>query len=232
MWSIIRQFIGYPEDACRLCRAPAGTNGLCVECTSLLPLAAHCCQQCGLPIQDSSANRCGECLVDPPAFDAALIPFIYSAPVSGLIARLKFHGDLPAGRILAAQLADRLSHRQVQLLVPMPLHQQRLRERGFNQASELCRQLSRHTGIPWDSGRLMRTRAGSPQRESNRQKRQRNVRNAFQWRANAPCPQRVALVDDVVTTGATARAAAACLKRAGAEWVEIWAVARTAKGKP
>ncbi len=131
--------------------------------------------------------------------------------------------------LLAGPLAQQAAGRDLDLLLPVPLHPQRLRERGYNQASELCRQLSRHTGIPWHAGRLQRLEAGSAQRESRRRERLRNVRNAFRWTANGRCPERVAVVDDVVTTGATARAVVACLKQAGAGWVEVWAVARTAR---
>lgn len=230
MWSnIIRLFSG--EGApCRLCRAPAERAGLCRECAARLPAIGHACRQCGLPLHDPDSPLCGECLGRPPPFDAATVPFLYAPPLDGLIARLKYTGELTLGRLLAGQVAPRLSARQLDLLLPMPLHRARLRQRGFNQAAELCRALSRETGIPWAGGSLLRIKAGDPQRGSSRRQRQRNVRNAFRWAAGRPCPPRVALVDDVITTGATARAAAACLKRAGAEWVEIWAIARTPKG--
>lgn len=232
MWSRFSQSLKGLQTACPLCHATADRNGLCAACTHLLPQAGHACQQCGLPIKDSAADRCGECLASPPSFDAALIPFIYAPPIDDLIARLKYQGELSTGRLLAAQLAQEAigSGRQVELIIPVPLHRQRLHERGFNQAAELSRTLSLKTGIPWSPGRLIRSRIGSTQRESNRRERMRNVRNAFQWAGRRPCPARVALVDDVVTTGATARAAAAGLKQAGAEWVEIWALARTPKG--
>lgn len=231
MWSdIIQPFTN--RHACRLCHAPTGGGYLCSDCERRLPRTAHACSQCGLPLTDHRAIRCGECLRDPPAFDAAVIPLLYAPPVAGLIGRLKRAGGLPLAPLLAAQLASRARGRRIDLLIPVPLHRRRLRERGFNQCSELCRELSRQLEVPWDAMGLNRVRPGSPQRESRRRDRLRNVRNAFQWNEKRPCPPRVALVDDVVTTGATMRAAAASLKAAGAEWVEIWAVARTPVERP
>jgi ComF family protein len=183
-----------------------------------------------LPLPNPDTPLCGECIGMPPAFDAATIPFLYAPPVDALISQLKYRGELSVGRLLAGQLSTRVKARRLDLLLPMPLHRTRLRHRGFNQAAELCRALSRETGVPWAPNRLRRVRAGDTQRGSSRQERRRNVRNAFRWSAATACPPRVALVDDVVTTGATARAAAACLKRAGARWVEVWAVARTPRG--
>jgi ComF family protein len=183
-----------------------------------------------LPLHTPDTDLCGECLGRPPAFDAARVPFLYRPPVDELIAQLKYRGELPLGRLLARQLSSRVAGGRLDLLLPMPLHRTRLRQRGFNQAAELCRTLSRDTDTPWATDALVRVQAGNPQRGSSRRQRQRNVRNAFRWAAARPCPPRVALVDDVITTGATARAAATCLKRAGAEWVEVWAIARTPKG--
>ena len=115
-----------------------------------------------------------------------------------------------------------------QLLLPVPATPARLRERGFNQAAELARRLAVRLGIPWQTGRLLRTREADHQRGLSAPQRRRNMRGAFACRGRLPA--RVALIDDVITTGATARAASAALKGAGVEWVEVWAVARTPKG--
>jgi ComF family protein len=169
---------------------------------------------------------CGRCLADPPPFDQALMPFRYAPPIDRLIGALKFRHDLAAGALLGQLLANAVAGRSVDCLLPVPLHPTRLRERGFNQAAELCRVVARAHDIPWDSRSLQRIRTTPTQHTSSRRERLRNLRGAFAWQGRTP-PARVALIDDVVTTGATARAAAATLKRAGAEWVEIWAVART-----
>jgi ComF family protein len=147
--------------------------------------------------------------------------------VDGLIAGLKYQGRLAHANTLLQAFGEPPAETAPDCLIPVPLHPQRLRERGFNQAAELARLLSRRCDTPWDPDSLVRVRAGRTQRGSRRGQRLHNMRGAFEWRGTRPCPARVALIDDVVTTGATARAAAACLKQAGATWVSVWAVART-----
>ena len=216
---------------CRLCHAPA-TPGkpLCQRCYRALPHLGPACERCALPLEGVAAPvpLCGECLADPPPFDRVLVPFRYRTPLHDLVSRFKYHGALSDGRLLGELLAAHVHQAAtaIPLLLPMPLHAARLRERGYNQAAELTRVVSRACAIPWRSNALARQQAGPPQREAHRRERLRNVRTAFHCAAS-DLPARVAIIDDVVTTGATARAAAACLKAAGVEWVEVWAVART-----
>jgi len=230
MWKIFRQVRLHNDDTCLLCRAPAREPGLCVDCLAELPRLTSACPRCALPLETAENGLCGECLSSPPPFDATFASFRYADPIDQLVTGLKYRGHLPAARLLAGLLAERVAERRVDLLIPIPLHPSRLQQRGFNQAAELCRVLAKRDGLAWSTSKLVRTHAGPSQRESNRRERVRNVRHAFEWAGDRPCPARVALVDDVLTTGATARAAAATLKQAGAEWVEVWAVARTPKG--
>ncbi|RMG32430.1 MAG: ComF family protein [Gammaproteobacteria bacterium] len=227
MWSLFDRFLG-SLSRCRLC-GTAAHDTLCPACRDELPIIPHACRQCGLPLQGEDEKRlCGECLSRPPAFDAARIPFLYADPIDRLISALKFHERLSDGRLLGSLLAATLPQTaEIDLLLPIPLHRGRLRQRGFNQAAELARTLARVAHLPADYRALVRVQATAPQHRATRRQRLRQMREAFAWRGNGPPPPRVALVDDVVTTGATMDAAAACLKRAGAEWVEIWAVART-----
>jgi len=215
---------------CRLCGAPVSADQpLCSPCLAELPHLQHACPRCALPLQAAvpPGSLCGECLADPPPFDRARVALHYREPVNDLVSGFKYHHRLSDGRLLGQLLAERvLSERpQVGLILPLPLHPARLRERGFNQASELARMLSRAIGVPWRSELLQRRQDGQHQRETNKRQRLQNVRKAF---ACSSLPsRRIAIVDDVITTGATARAAAGCVKKAGAEWVEVWAVART-----
>lgn len=229
MWSTILQPLFFP-GRCRLCHAPSRSHALCSDCERALPHLVHACPVCALPRSQRVPPRlpCGDCLSDPPPFDLARVPFLYRPPLNDLVAGFKYHQRLSDGRLLAELLLAYLCRQpqQVEMLLPVPLHPARLRRRGYNQAAELARVVSRGIGIPWRSDLLLRHQDGASQREASRRERLRNVRSAFRCEG-AELPARVAVVDDVVTTGATARAAAACLKRAGVERVEIWALART-----
>jgi ComF family protein len=145
------------------------------------------------------------------------------------VSRLKFRGRLAAGRILADLLGDRLTAAgtdRPELIVPMPLHPARLRERGFNQALELARPLGLRLGIPVAPDLVRRVRAGQPQSSLAKPRRRANVRGAFNVRAALDACH-VGVVDDVLTTGASADELARTLKRAGAKRVDVWVVART-----
>lgn len=146
-----------------------------------------------------------------------------------MLAAFKHEHALHQGRILGEHLAKHVQqHTQgVDLLLPIPLHRKRLAQRGFNQAAELTLWLSKILDIPWRTNALYRIQDTPSQRQARRTERIRNVRKAFQVKDTLP--GRVALVDDVVTTGATANAAAQTLCQAGVSYIEIWAVARTPK---
>ena len=147
-----------------------------------------------------------------------------------LIPRLKRGGDLSIAPVLATLMARRIEREGWPLpdvIAPMPLHWRRRLARGFNQALEIARPLARLLDLPLDNGLVIRRRHSGPQQAMNRRQRLGNLRGAF--RAKSPCPAlRIAVVDDVVTTAATARSVATALMAGGAAEVEIWAVARTA----
>ena len=172
---------------------------------------------------------CGACLRRPPAFDASVAAFEYRFPVDRLVQRFKFAGDLAAGRWLAQRLAA-LVGPQPDLLVVPPLTPARLRARGFNQALEIARVVGEVTGAPVAARALVKTRETAPQPGLGRDARQQNLRGAFHV-ACALDGSHVALVDDVMTTGATAAEIARVLKRAGARRVDVWVVARTPPGR-
>jgi ComF family protein len=150
--------------------------------------------------------------------------------VRELIVRFKFNGDLAAGRVLAHLLAQHIASMHPPqttptLLVPVPLHPRRLRERGFNQAQRIARILSLRLGIPVANHAIRRVLRTPDQKQLSAEARKANLRGAFE--ASAVCKgQDVAVVDDVVTTGATADAIAGALLGAGAAEVRIWCLAR------
>ena len=153
--------------------------------------------------------------------------FVYGFPLDRLVPRLKFHNDLAAGRLLSELMAEGFAALPKPLaLVPVPLHATRLRQRGYDQALELAKPLAQALGIPLHADALLRQRATAAQSELDAEARQRNLRGAFALHAGHALPQHVALVDDVMTTGATLQAAAKALLRAGVVRVDAWVCAR------
>jgi len=214
---------------CLLCGA-AGAAGLdlCAACRAELARNQPCCPRCALPLA-TPAPACGACLRAAPPFAAAWAPLRYQHPLDLLETRFKFHADLAAGQVLAALLvaaAQRDAPARPALIVPVPLHTARLRQRGYNQALELARPLARALGLPLRSDLLLRPRATPPQTGLDAAARRRNLREAFALAPAARLPAHVVVFDDVMTTGATLREAARCLRRAGVQRVDVWALAR------
>ena len=215
---------------CELC-ADWGTRPLCGSCIARFAAGVPRCPGCALP--GDASRPCGACLRDPPQFDAAWAVADYGFPWDGLITRFKFQQQpelaMALAGLLAASVPARL-HRDTQLLIPMPLSTARLRERGYNQAWELARRLGRHLGIEAHPGLLQRWRDTPHQVGLSRPEREANLRDAL-WVAPLHTPhlrgRQVALVDDVMTTGASANAAAHALRQAGATQVQVWVLART-----
>lgn len=213
---------------CLLCGETTTQDALlCAGCDAELPRITTACQQCGLPLP-APEPRCGHCLKHPPRVDRSVIPFRYTEPVDRLIKDFKFQARFPAGQALAELLADTLQGRgdaMPEWIVPVPLHRQRLRERGFNQALELSRLLSRRLRIPLATEACRRLRATAVQSRLDAGERRRNIRHAFATH-RMPKARHLALVDDVVTTGHTVNELARVFKKAGVVTVEVWALAR------
>lgn len=166
-------------------------------------------------------------------FDAAFAPYRYEFPLVELIHRFKYGGQIAIGRILGTLLARRLAERGrpgVDAIVPVPLHAAREAKRGYNQAREIAMFAAKLAGIPLEDRIVRRTRATVEQTALPAAARRLNLRGAFEVRASS-VPLRVAIVDDVLTTGATAEALALALRRAGCSYIEVWTVARAA-GQP
>ncbi len=209
---------------CLLCTAPALTRLLCAECYAQLPwLPTLHCPQCAIPT--SSGNLCGGCLSHPPRFDAVTAAFIYAWPLAPLIHHYKYAGNLALARLLGEALAVP-ANRAVDCIIPMPLSPARLRERGFNQAQEIARVVSRATGIKLAAEACRRVRDSAPQATLPWKERAKNIRGAFVCDADLS-GLRVAVIDDVLTTGATLNELARNLRKAGAIEIQGWVVART-----
>jgi ComF family protein len=186
------------------------------------------CSRCAVALADTetAASICGECQQRPPSFAAVEAPFRYAAPLDRLILGAKFHARLDWAALLGRRLATHLRAHAVDIdaVVPVPLHRLRLRERGYNQSLELARPLAKRLGLALTLG-VERVRATPPQTALSRAERRKNVRQAFTATRDF-AGARVAVIDDVMTSGATAEAMARCLLKAGAARVEIWVAAR------
>jgi ComF family protein len=225
-WQQLRHFV--LPLRCLLCGA-AGADGidLCADCAAELPRNRRCCMRCALPLA-TPAQLCGECQRRTPPWDAAWAPFRYGWPLDRLESRYKFGADLAAGRVLSTLWRREPCPIELpQLLLTVPLHLGRLRERGYNQALELARPLARGLDVPLRHDMLQRVRRTEAQTELDALSRRRNVRGAFfASRAGIALPAHVAILDDVMTTGATLAECARVLKRSGASRVDVWALAR------
>lgn len=234
LWSQLLSFAGDTllAPACVLCGIEAAGARLCADCAALLEHNDSACARCAQPLP-IAAPLCGKCLQRLPAFDAAWAGYLYRAPFDHLVQRLKFNNALAVGRALlpdwSAALRAHLSTREAppaQALIPIPLHRARLRQRGYNQALELARDLGGELNLPVLPAALQRVRATAPMPGLDLTTRRRNVRGAFAVSTKTALPGRVALVDDVMTSGATLNEAAKVLKRAGVAWVEVWVLSR------
>jgi ComF family protein len=215
-----------PAQPCLLCGA-ASHNGLCcADCDADLPrLSEDHCPVCALPTLAGSV--CGHCLKQAPAFDYTVAAFSYRFPVDKLIQALKFRDRLILNNYLAQAVVQRITAR-ADCIVAMPLHPLRLRERGFNQSLLLARRISRKLHIPLLPDACERIRNTPPQSTLPWKERDKNMRQAFACTANSGIRgKHVAIVDDVMTTGASIGELARILKQAGAREVSAWVVART-----
>jgi len=210
-----------PQD-CLLCGAASDDAPLCGPCRDELPALPRACPLCAMP--SSFGEICGTCLRHPPQFDMTVAAWRYAYPVDRLVQALKFHGRLALASFFAGVLASLVGRADV--VIPMPLHPSRLTERGFNQAAEIARHLTAKLGTRLVLHGASRVRRTLPQADLPLDERSRNVRGAFACALDLT-GARVAVVDDVMTTGATLGELAKVLKRAGAARVENWVVART-----
>ncbi len=215
----------YPSH-CGLCLAPGPP--ICADCRADLPPLDHPCPACALPLP--VAGVCPACIRQPPALDALHAGWAYAWPLDQLILAYKHGANATAERILAALAQEvverRLSPEHSDLVIPVPLHGRRLRERGFNQADVLARRVAAVLGVALENRGLRRVRATDSQQALGRKARRQNVNGAFAWHGPDLGGRHVLVVDDVATTGATLFALAGVLRQAGAARVEGLVLAR------
>ena len=210
-----------------MCGAESAGDAVCEACARALPnRPPSACPRCGLPGLDGGC--CAACEREKPAYDATLALYDFVFPVDAMVHALKYRHRLSMASFFGAALAARAQDfgAHADLILPMPLHPRRLAERGFNQAVELARPLARVRGLPLGLAVVSKLRDIPAQAGLDREARLRNPRGAFECDVSLQ-GQRVIVVDDVMTTGATLGELARTLKRQGASWVGNVVVART-----
>lgn len=223
---IVTQSLRLPT-ICTLCNQfHKGTLAVCEPCIAYMPRLGTACQHCATPLPETHYLICGHCIKTPPHFDRAYINYQFSEPLRNLLHRFKYHNGL----YLSSFLSHLILQSQPQLpecLIPVPMHQQRIRQRGFNQAAVLAKSLAKQLKLPCDLNSCSKIINTAAQASLNQEQRQKNLGKAF---ASKRLPyQHVAIVDDLMTTGSTANALASVLKRAGVRRVDVWCCAKTLK---
>ncbi len=215
------------KQYCTLCASyDGGPLGLCENCLQDLPWhTTHQCPQCAL---NSDGRTCGGCLAAPPSFDATTALFTYDFPLDRLLQQYKYRGNLQLANTFAAMLHEKLLKNpgKTDLIMPMPMHAKRLQDRGFNQALEIAKIVSKLTNIPLDYNACQRIKFTVPQASLPLKERSKNIRGVFNCQKDLS-GLNIAIIDDVMTTGASLDEFAKTLKKAGAEHVECWVIART-----
>jgi len=220
---------------CAGCGVPVETGRLfCARCEAELTIVTPpFCHICGRPFASSQGNDhiCGECLQVPPFFKAARSVFVYKDPIKRAIIQFKFLGCTALAGLLAKVMVTNLNEfiKQIapEVIIPVPLHIYRLRERGYNQCLLLAQYMARILGIPCEKRILKKVKSTLPQVELSFFQRRLNIKGSFAVSSqNAVQGKRILLVDDVLTTGSTVNECARALQKAGADGVWVVTLAR------
>lgn len=231
-------FNGLLASTCVLCGARGQQDmAICLPCKVALPWLGTGCNRCALPLlslpEISSGQLCAACLIMPPPYTKTIALCRYEQPVDRLIMGLKFNQKLVYARLLGELMAEHLLQNGYQVaedrpecLIPVPLHPQRLRERGFNQVIELARPIANKLRLPIDRQSCQRVRSTEAQSALPAVQRQHNVKGAFAI-VEGFNAKHVAVLDDVMTTGHTMAELCQELQKAGVERIDVWCCART-----
>lgn len=221
---------------CVLCSDKTDTGlDLCRSCINDLPWLSNTCPKCALPMDSNHVkdSLCGNCLKIPPPYDRIIALFSYQSPIDSFITALKFNAQLSHARLFGKLLAKQLcifyqDKKLPEYIFPVPLHQKRLQERGFNQALEIALPIAKQFNIPINSTACIRQRATESQTLIHATKRRKNLRNAFKVIKPVQA-QHIAIIDDVVTTGSTISEFSLQLRNMGVQEIDTWCCARTVK---
>lgn len=212
---------------CALCtQYHDGDDAICQDCFSFFTPNVYACTYCALPLPSGTFLTCGRCIQQKPYFDATIAPFIFEEPLRTLVHEFKYHQGLYLLSFLAKLILHHLpeSALNTECLIPVPMHIDRLRLRGFNQSAELTKYIAKHTNIPCQLDTCKKIKPTLPQAGLNATERRRNLSHAFEV-SSLPY-QSVTLIDDLLTTGSTANELAYLLKQHGVAHVSVWCCAR------
>lgn len=212
---------------CLLCKQYHGHHEpVCKDCLSLFQPIKYRCRYCACPLPEADFLICGTCCITPPAFDQALIAYRYEEPLRTLIHQFKYQEKLYLASFLASLMLKAFDDRdeKPQCLLPVPMHPERLKERGFNQSALLTKALARKLRIRHHLQQCQKIINTKPQASLDKKQRASNLRGAF--KAAPLAYKHLALVDDIFTTGSTANELAKTLKQRGVERVDVWCCAR------
>lgn len=227
-WFNIIQYSLLPPT-CILCgNQGCSHQDLCDACYSTLaPLGIHClCCAKKITTTDLERPRCGDCQTTPPAFDRTYAPYIHQGEIRYLINQCKFNHAYKNSRLLGSLLAQHVQKFNLpELIIPIPLHPTRYRQRGYNQSLEIAKITAQTLSIPIDYSSCLRVKNTAHQISLSAHQRHKNIRHAFQV-LTPPKAQHIAILDDVMTTGATANELAKTLKKKGVNQVDVWVCSR------
>lgn len=211
---------------CMLCKQfHKNRHAVCDFCIELIPSINYKCSQCAYPLPTTQFLLCGACIKKPPHFDRSYIAFPYEEPLRGLLQEFKYQKGLYLSSLLCKLMLKALNQTDAQCLIPVPMHPIRLKQRGYNQALVLTKLLAKKLELPYDFQSCQKIVNTPPQASLDSKQRHKNLLNVFQV-SDIPY-EHVILVDDLLTTGATANELALTLKRKGVRRVDLWCCART-----
>lgn len=223
---ILRRF--FNPAICQACGISVPADKLfCEYCQRSFNRLQNPCHSCGLP-NPVNGTLCLVCMKSPPRWNRMRTPFVFCDPLRQQIHRLKFANQPHIAYPLIEQTLPCFSPDHIDTLIPVPLHPERLRQRGFNQSQILADMLAKALNLPVDRHSLTRVKATDPQSGLNYRQRSINMKKAFGYKPRTPWKS-VAVVDDIITTGNTMNEICKLLSRQGVTYIEVWAVARALK---
>lgn len=223
----ITQSLSLPA-ICILCNQfHKGQFAVCKECINMFMPLENACVYCAFPLFERSYLICGKCIKSPPCFDNTYISYTFEEPLRSLLHQFKYHNGLYLCSFLSHLIIKSLSdsYNLPECLIPVPMHPDKLKLRGFNQAALLTKQIAKTLNLPYDLHSCQKIINTVAQAQLDGEQRKKNLRGAFQMKSNPY--QHIALIDDLLTTGSTANEIARILKKSGIKKVDVWCCART-----